>query len=456
MDEKGTHMSTHSLIRNVARQERRNASGSGLVHGLAAVVSGFVVIATSAAAQDVGPTTSDPNLTVPGEDWRDAYTLSGKSGDATTPLADLGFIFKSKVTQFAQGQAAGDGDPGIKYGGKADLMMRADLSKLGFWDGLSLTIKGELNFGQNLNASGGTLIPINTALYLPGDDGADYSDISSFFFTQTFGKTASLTFGKINMIDAAAPKPYMGDSGIYGFWNITFVAPPSSVVPPYLFGAILGVKTEAANYTLMVYDPNDATNLNPLEDPFSDGVTVRGTVEFPVTLGGLPGHQSFTALYSTNPGTDFEQRGTFIPPFPPGTPDLKNRRYYFNYAFDQQIYQSASNPEKVMGVFGQVSVSDGNPTTIYWSALGGISGTGMVPGRPADDFGLGVFYTALSSSLKDALPPAVDLNDEWGVEAYYDFELSPTASLGLDLQVIEPGLGESTAVFLGMRLVTTF
>lgn len=456
MDEQDTQIRTHSLTRNVARQRRRTASGSGLAHGLAAVVSSFVVLATSAAAQDVGPATSGPNVTVPAEDWRKAYTLSGKSGDAQTPLADLGFIFKSKVTQFVQGQAAGDDDEGIRYGGKADLTMRADLSKLGFWEGLSLTVKGELNFGQSHNASGGTLIPINTALYLPGADGADYSDISSFFFTQQFGKNAYLMLGKINMIDAAAPKPYMGDSGINGFWNLTFVAPPSSVVPPYLFGAILGVKTEAANYTFMVYDPNDATNKNPLEDPFTDGVTVRGTIEFPVTLGGLPGHQSFTALYSTYPGTDFETIGSFIPPFPPGTPGLKDRRYYFNYAFDQQIFQSASNPEQVMGLFGQISLSDGNPTTIYWSALGGISGTGFVPGRPADNFGLGIFYTALSSSLKDALPPALGLDDEWGMEAYYDFTLTPSASLGLDLQIIEPGLGESTAVFLGMRLVTSF
>jgi hypothetical protein len=92
----------------------------------------------------------------------------------------------------------------------------------------------------------------------------------------------------------------------------------------------------------MIYDPNDATNINPLDDPFTDGVTVRGSVEVPVTLGGLPGHQGITLLYSTNPGTDFEQRGTFVPPFPPGTPDLKNRRYYFSYSFDQQIYQSAT------------------------------------------------------------------------------------------------------------------
>jgi porin len=459
MDDKDKHSRTNSPMRNVARRRCRNASVSApgrMPYGLATVVLSLVVIATSTAAQDLGPAASGTNATVPAAEWRGLDTLSGDSGDAWTRLSAMGFTFKSKITQFYQGQAAGDGDPGPKYGGKADLMMRSDLSKLGFWDGLSLTVKGELNFGQSLNASGGTLIPINTALYLPGEDGADYSDISSFFFTQQFSKNVSLTFGKMNMIDLAAPKPYMGDSGIKGFWNLTFVAPPSSVVPPYLFGAILGVKTEAANYTLMVYDPNDATNKNPLEDPFSDGVTIRGTIEFPVTLGGLPGHQSFTALYSTYPGTDFETIGSFVPGFPPGTPGLKDERYYFNYAFDQQIFQSASNPEQVLGLFGQFSLSDGNPTTIYWSALGGVSGTGFVPGRPADDLGLGVFYTALSSSLKDALPPVVNLNDEWGVEAYYDFALSPSASLGLDLQVIEPGLGDSTAVFVGMRLVSSF
>ena len=237
MDEKNKHILTHSGMRNVARQRRRNASGTAIdrtAYGLAAVVSSFVFLATSAAAQEAGPATSSPKVTVPIEDLRAPDTVSG---DARTQFSDMGLMFKAKITQFYQGQTAGDGDPGFNYGGKADLMMRADLSKLGFWDGLSLTVKGELNFGQNLNASGGVLIPINTALYLPGEGGADYSDISSFFFTQQFGKNVSLTFGKINMIDAAAPKPYMGDSGINGFWNITFVAPPSSVVPPYLFGA---------------------------------------------------------------------------------------------------------------------------------------------------------------------------------------------------------------------------
>ena len=55
-----------------------------------------------------------------------------------------------------------------------------------------------------------------------------------------------------------------------------------------------------------------------------------------------------------------------------------------------------------------------------------------------------------------ALDSVTTIGNEWGTEAYYNFNLAPAVSLGLDLQVIEPGLGTSTAVFTGIRLVTRF
>ena len=48
---------------------------------------------------------------------------------------------------------------------------------------------------------------------------------SSVFFGQTFGSGVSLAIGKMNMIDFAATKPFMGGAGIDGFWNVTFAAP---------------------------------------------------------------------------------------------------------------------------------------------------------------------------------------------------------------------------------------
>ena len=75
---------------------------------------------------------------------------------------------KPRLTQFYQGLAAGDGDHGYEYGGKADLRVTTDLGKLGLWDGFSMTIQAEYNFGNSVNGRGGALIPVNTALNSPG------------------------------------------------------------------------------------------------------------------------------------------------------------------------------------------------------------------------------------------------------------------------------------------------
>lgn len=113
----------------------------------------------------------------------------------------------------------------------------------------------------------------------------------------------------------AARTPFKGGAGIDSFWNLTFAAPPTGLVPPYLFGALMSVRTEPATCGLWVYDPNSVINKTGFEDPFANGVSIRGSVEFPVTIGGLSGHQGFVALYSTESGTDLSDIGdTFLPP----------------------------------------------------------------------------------------------------------------------------------------------
>jgi hypothetical protein len=95
-------------------------------------------------------------------------------------------------------------------------------------------------------------------------------------------------FGKINIIDIAASSPFRGGAGIDAFWNTVFAATPSGSV----------------------------VNKSGFEEPFTDGVTFRGSVEFPVTIAGRRGHQGFVALYSTKSGTDLEGLDDIlIPPF---------------------------------------------------------------------------------------------------------------------------------------------
>ena len=383
-------------------------------------------------------------------------TLTGDWDGHRTWLKEHGITLAPRLTQFYEGLTAGDADGDFKYGGKADLLLNADLSKLGFWNGFSVTVHAEYNFGESINGAGGTLVPVNTALLFPGIKGADAFDLSSVYFQQQFSDSVSLLFGKINMMDIAARTPFKGGAGIDAFWNLTFVAPPSGLVPPYLFGALLSVRTEPATFGLWVYDPVSVVNKTGLEKPFANGVTIRGSVEFPVTIGGLSGHQGFVALYSTESGTDLSDIGdTFLPPFPPDYPDIKHGAYYFAYTFDQYLYRVSENSKEGFGLFGQFGISDGNPSRLYWSALVGIGGTGLIPGRSRDNWGIGYYYDAPSRDLQKSLP-LLTIKDEQGVEVFYNVAVKPGLTVGVDLQVIKPSLGKDTVVTPGLRLVTRF
>ena len=194
-----------------------------------------------------------------------------------------------------------------------------------------------------------------------------------------------------------------------------------------------------------------------IADAFDGGVSVRASVDFNVQLGGLRGHQGFTAFYSTQKGADLESLDdVFLPSPVPGAITYKDKRWYVAYSFDQYVYQPAERPGEGFGLFGNVGVSDGNPNALRWSALFGVSGRGLIPGRGRDTWGVGYYYDGLAQDLKDALAPEVTLRDEQGLELFYNFALTPWAEIGADLQFIRPGLASSTAVVPGLRAVIRF
>ena len=381
-------------------------------------------------------------------------SLTGDWGGARPWLAEHGITLKPRVSLFSQGLASAADGEGFEFGGKSDILLNTDLSKLGFWNGLSLTVHAEYNFGQSLNQHGGTLTPVNTALQFPGITGGDRFDVSSFHFDQKFGDAVSLKLGKINLIDLYASKPFQGGAGIDSFWNLTFAAPPSGTVPAYLLAAMLSVRTKPANYSLWIYDPTSVVNKSVFDQPFNDGVTIRGSVEFPVTIAGRSGHQGLVATYSTKNGTDW---GTLddITILPTSSVGIKNDRYYFGYSFNQYLYQSQSRPKEGVGLFGQVGISDGNPNPLHWSGFVGVGSTGLIPRRSRDNWGSGYYYDAFSEELKDSLVTG-RLRNEQGWEAFYNFAVTPWLVLGADVQIIAPALAGKNAVFAGLRTVIRF
>ena len=60
---------------------------------------------------------------------------------------------------------------------------------------------------------------------------------------------------------------------------------------------------------------------------------------------------------------------------------------------------------------------------------------------------------AEAPSNGDELADIQTIQDEAGIEVFCDFQMTPRCHVGAGLQVIRPGLGESTAVIPGLRAV---
>ena len=90
-----------------------------------------------------------------------------------------------------------------------------DGGKAGLWNGLFIGIRGEENYGRDLNGYGNTMLPNNVSLAFPGPRSGDMG----LEITQKFSDEVAIKFGKLNMVDAAKATPIKGGGGIDTFMN---------------------------------------------------------------------------------------------------------------------------------------------------------------------------------------------------------------------------------------------
>ncbi len=378
-------------------------------------------------------------------------SLTGDWGGARDSLKMNGLVIEPRLTFFQHNYVAGEGDNESIFSGKADIMIKYNGVKLGLkrW---TLVTHLEQNFGKSLNGKGGTLIPNNIATTFPGLDGSDASDITSLHLVYQFGKANVLMIGKINMVDIAGGTRFSGGAGIDALWNVNFAGPVSGITPPYMMGAISTIKTKALKYTFMVYDPGNYANQILFKSPFKTGITFSGSIEKEATIGGKKGSHSFRAAYSTQNGTDLYDLGDIVLPTPESVLGRKNSRWYVNYNINQPLVDYAEKG-KGWGLFGMVSISDGNPNPIHFGMHLGIGGNSFFKNRSDDKWGLAMYHYSLSNPLEDfAASLGKPLRNETGVELFYQAWLTKWFSLGGDVQWINPILKNNPgALFLGLR-----
>ena len=373
-------------------------------------------------------------------------TLTGDWFGQGPALRNAGFDFRLEWSQFYQGMTRGEGDKTWQYGGKLDAQARVELSKLGLWNGLSVTAQGHLNYGHSVNGVGGSVIQVNTGLAFPGIEGADRSDLMALYITQRFGDLVSVSLGKFNMVEVVRATPLKGGIGPDTFWNAN-LGPVTGITPPTINGAQIRISTPPVSYTLMVYDPQDATNRSLFSDLFENGVTFNNNLTLRTSIAGLTGYYGIKGVYSTRRGTDFSE---IIRP-PGATPGTKQGSWLVGFAFQQYLVQDPSNPARGWGVFGEIDKGDGNPNLMEWTTYVGIGGSSLILGRPADRFGIAYFRLGISNALKDEVAPVFKLKDESGVEVFYNVAVTPWFRITGNLQFLEPASGDfPNSIYAGL------
>lgn len=369
-------------------------------------------------------------------------------------MAARGIVYDIERTQFYQGVTSGGTEQKFEYGGKVDQFLILDGGKLGFWDGMTMTMHVETRFGQDVNFEAVGLAPVNVAMLYPNFNEHDTA-ITGLSFAQAVDQDTQVTFGKFNALDLFNMLYPQTGRGIDGFMNASMVVPISvaRVVPQSFMGAgALQLHGKQVQSGVLVYDTQNVTTTSGFDDMFDNGANILGFYRFFTNMGGMPGSHLIGGIWSTGEFTSFDSIGLAIVPGQGLVVDRENGAYTLLYIFEQTLWASCCNKNRNISVLSQWGLADDDTSPFDWSCNVGIQATGFSRSRPADSIGIGYFHTGLGDNFKQQLAPLFNLQDIDGVEVYYNAAVAKCFHLTADLQVIEPAdASNDTAVVFGLR-----
>jgi porin len=451
----------------------------------------MVVLAGPAVAQpvDVPPTWG-------GSFW-DRPRLTGSWFGLRDEMGKKGIVLDLDLLQIPQGVGSGGRDTLAEYSGLAEYTLNVDTQKLGLWPGGFLNVMAMSNFGKDVNNASGALLPPNIVSLLP-QPGDTTSALMNLTFMQFLSPKFGIVVGKLYTLG--------GDNNEFAHdfhstfldtaldLNMTLALFPFSAYG----GSLVFLPWQGAQFTVAVIDPSGTPTNNDISEAFKDGVLINAEGRVTIKPFGLVGHQLLGFGWSNKERLSLRQdpeniaRMLLFNRFPrladPGPLLTKILERFFPalllpvqpantthntwavyYNFDQFLWSPKGQPDKGIGAFFRFGISDGIANPIKYAYNVGLGGKGIVPGRPADSFGIGWARTEMSSDfvpfLRQRLHLGLDKED--AVEMYYNFSVAKWLNATLDLQVIDPALNKfldssnrlqnmSTSVVGGLRIYSRF
>jgi porin len=390
--------------------------------------------------------------------------LTGEWWGGRTYLADHGIDLEFTLAQFGQWVTSGGVNTNGAYGGKIDYRFNFDMSKLGLWDGFSISMHAESRFGGDILRDAGLLTFPNTPLLFPLPGDYHGTDITGLLVSQAmFGGRAQVVAGKANVLDLATMVFPQVAYGLGGFSNVNAFllgTPFLRWVNLSMWGAgLLTVNAERGQLDggFIVVGTGNVTTSWDFAESFRDGVGLVGFYRAFYDLGDKPGYVAFILAGSTKKYNSLDPGDWFEIPGEGPTDTEQGRPWDFAVYHSQVLWQAAGDDNRHADLHMGVVLADDNPSFSNWDFYASLEAFGPLASRPGDRLGVSGWYTGLSDNYLDLTSDlGLDLRDVWGFEFYYNAAITPWVGLTGDLQVINnERSGDDIAIIPMVRLVVT-
>ena len=395
--------------------------------------------------------------------------LTGDWWGGRTYLSDHGIDIGLRLSQYYQGVTSGGVDRNSEYGGTMDYRLNVDTNKLlDTWKGFSVNMHARTRFGDDVGLDAGPFTLPNTGMLMPLPGDYHDTDITGLTVNQYFPvgerHLCLFTLGKLDILDAVTLFFPSAGYGQEGFWNVNALV---SALP--WFGAVNGLSLYGAwlatinkeyqmgqSAILVTGTENVTTEWSSVSDSFDD-VWIAAFHRFLYKLDGKPGYFMVFGGFSTREQPSNEPNDhVFIPG--EGIVDTDEEKPWDIALYLSQVFwQAKGDPNRKATILIGGTVGPDNPQFAQYNFFTSVEAYGPMASRPHDRMGVSGWYNWLSDNYMDLVSPLIDLQDTWGFELYYNFEINKWLHLTPDLQLIQNEREDDDfAVIPGVRLVMDF
>jgi porin len=399
--------------------------------------------------------------------------LTGDWNGLRTDLSKHGIDIDLRLSQYYQAVTSGGANEHDQNGGTMDYRVNIDSKKFfGAAEGLSFNMHARTRWGEDSNADAGALVLPNAGMMMPSPGDYSDTDITGLsatymfpFFAERTGVVNGGMFDVIDLVTGFFPNIGYGQEG---FWNVN-----SQVSAMPWFGSVQGLSliggmgvTVHPKYhvpesgVLAVGTKNVSTEFdsNSINDSFEDGTFLAAFQRLFWDFDGKMGYFMVFAGGSTKdqasndphdivevPGQGLENTETHKPW------DVALYLY-------QDFWQDANDPSRKANFMIGGTVGPDNPQFAQYHFFANVEAFGLMKARPHDRIGAAFSWTGLSTNFKDLADEAGDdLQDPWGFEFYYNYEITPWSHLTADLQLQQnQNNDDDFAIIPGARMVIDF